>query len=153
MTIDALPGNGNPPRWRLLLASGAVVLWFGFLAVLTVTTANPVTVNRHQLLSSDSVVVGEFDVSSLRGSTATLRVHETLAGHEVASTLAVAGVERARIAGGGTYVIPLRGSGPDYRVTPAPAAFKEAPLVYPATDDVRRIVEEILIRQSPQPYH
>jgi len=44
----------------LILAGGVAIGWLSTLLILTVCTANPVTVNRQQILESDVVVKGKI---------------------------------------------------------------------------------------------
>lgn len=152
VTTDAPAGTVRPSRVWLLLAAAAAAAWFTFLVVLAVLTANPVTVDRDQLLSSDAdaVVVATPTASAARS--VTLRVEKPLAGLNLPETLRVETDEPQRFESGRSYIVPVRRTADGYAVTPAPPALKHAPLVYPATDDALKAAEKILSTAAPDPY-
>jgi hypothetical protein len=150
VTPDEPAPAGRPSRGWLLLAATAAAAWFAFLVALAVLTANPVTVDREQLLDSDAVVAATPTASAARS--VTLRVEKTLAGLNVPDTLRAETDEPQRLTAGRRYIVPLRRTADGYAVTPAPRSLKYAPLVYPATDDALRAAEKILATAAPDPY-
>lgn len=149
MTTDGPPKEGRRRTGLLVAAAVLAAGWLGSLAVLALRTANPVTVNRAQLLSSDAVVIAEPGGGS--GWSVVLRVDSTLAG-DVPEEVRAGGVEPERFAAGGRFLVPLRETDAGFVVTPAPPALKGVPLVYPATDETVRAAKEILATASAKPY-
>ena len=136
--------------WLLLAAAGATAVWFLFLLLTAIETANPVTVNRKQLLASDALVVAVPGPSS--DGAVSLTVERSLAGVRLDGPLEVGGIEPERFAGGGAFLVPLIRKRDGYLVTPAPAALNGTPLVYPANDETLRAAEAIVAARSPNPY-
>ena len=127
--------------------------WIGALLFLAATTANPITVNREQLLSSDAVVVSVADDSAEVGMG--LFVEQILVvqpGVSIPSPLRVGGVEKERFEPGTRYVVPLKRDGQRWIVAPAPAAFDNEPLVYPGTRETVQVAEKILSTAAAKPY-
>lgn len=150
---------GPPPaskgRLRLAVAAAAAVVWLAALLTLALLTANPVTVNRTQVLTAETVVVGTAEPSA---GAVRLRVETTLAGRPTGDEISVAGPGAERFDRGGRYVVPLRRrpDGDSYEVALTPRPNREVergePLVYPATPDVIRTVESIVADRAPKPY-
>ncbi|HEX6984376.1 MAG TPA: hypothetical protein VF170_03315 [Planctomycetaceae bacterium] len=171
MTTDGPAGAGR--RWRgpLLLAAALTACWLAALLLLAVTTANPVTVNREQLLASDAVVVAVSDLSSARDGVVPLRVERVLAGGGVPESIRLREAGTDRLKDGSRFLVPLKRTNGGYVVTPVPPLRLErtsrgyavardphpepeegAAFVYPATDDVLRVAERILATGTPRPY-
>ena len=141
-----LPAEGQSiGRARRLWLWPAVILfavWFAFLVTLAVGTANPVTLNRAQIRHADLVV--EATVEKL--ATGECRVVRSWPeAPQLGPVITVAGLSELSVQAGETYLLPLergpRGAG--FRVAPTPPPLS-APLIYPADDDSRRQLEEIL---------
>ncbi len=152
MTADGPAPAGRGRLGLLIFACGVATAWLAFLAFLAFRTANPVTLNRAQLLSSDAVVIASPLPGSGKSGINTLRVEKVLAGVGVPDAVRFGVVEPERFSQAGRYVVPLRESEGGYVVTPTPPALNGVPLVYPATEDAVRAAEEILKTASDRPY-
>lgn len=144
------PPPGKPQgRLGRKLVFGIAVAWVAFLVAMVVTTANPVTLNRDQILmarTSGAVVVAE--VVDARGgqvrvanvlSTVEAFTDETAPGHE----LKLPGLSELKLKTGERVVLPLirwAGKG-GLVIAPTPTG---QPQVYPADKDVVRDVELLL---------
>lgn len=122
------------------MAVGIGTVWLLALAVLTAATANPVTLNREQILRSAVVVQARVD-DLQSGTCAVLDawgpdlVGEFIRIHNLADTPA---------RNGGEYLLPLSSAGPeDWNVTPTRLPHAP-PLIYPATDQAREQLQRIL---------
>lgn len=153
MTLDATARETGRTKLGLFIAAAVVAaIWLSLLAVLALRTANPVTVNRGQLLASDAVVVATPRQGRSRGRVVSLRIDKSLVGEDLPATLQVGGVEPGRFSDPGPYLVPLRRTENGFDVTPAPPALNRAPLVYPATAEVVRMAEVILATAAAKPY-
>lgn len=139
----------GPSRGLLIAAAGLLAGWFAFLALLAVFTANPVTLNRQQLLDADVVVLGVADGEPVN-DVAMFSVYRILAG-QAPKHLRLANVSSKRVQSGGRYILPLRNLDGKYAVAPTPPAYQSAPLIYPATDEAIRAAEQILVT-AEDPY-
>ncbi|MGC1275424.1 MAG: hypothetical protein WBC44_17085 [Planctomycetaceae bacterium] len=143
--------------------------WLGALLALAATTANPVTVNRSQLLAADAVVVARADLATVRDDTVSIDVGQILAGRDLPPSLRIIDAETGRFQKGSRYLIPLQKSADGYAVTPVPKLKLEATprglvlvpfddgegrtaVFYPATEDVLRATERILTTEAAKPY-
>jgi hypothetical protein len=144
------PGWGRT-AWLVATAVLAAA-WLGFLVFLATWTANPVTVNRAQLLLSDAVVVATPQPPKPQARSVSLRIEKVLAGKDVPEAFRVSGVEPARFSKAGRYLVPVRETGRGFIVTPAPINREGVPLVYPATEDALRVAEKILATAAAKPY-
>lgn len=152
MTSDRATAGAGRNKLGLLIAAGVLAaIWLSSLALLALRTANPVTVNRAQLLEADAVVVATPQPVK-KGHVASLRVERSLAGSDLPVTLDVGGIERERFSRAVPYLVPLRRTENGYVVTPAPTALNSEPLVYPATDEAVRVAEVILNTRTAKPY-
>jgi hypothetical protein len=142
-------GMSRTPRGLVWLAALVTAVWFAVLLVLAATTANPVTLNRQQLLASDVVVVAAADPGAAREGFVSLRIEDRLAGREVPTRLRVGGIELRRLEGAERHLVPLRLTPGGWVVTPTPYG---QPLVYPATEETLRVAKEILTTGAPRPY-
>ena len=157
------PASTTPrySRWALPLAAVCVLVWLAILVAMAVRTANPVTVNRAQLLESDALVVAVAEPSSGSAArTVTLRVERKIAGVAVPQTVVVPWPDPGRFSAGTAYLVPLRRTEDrtGFLVTPAPMPsdskrpISDWEFIYPATPDVLRHVEAILETGVAQPY-
>jgi len=144
---EAVPAERRRRDPRFYLALGIGVVWLLILAGLSLWTANPVTVNRKQLLLADAVIVAE-----IVEPTGKIKVSSVLKGRadgdlQPDSSLSV------RRAGdhwtaGESRVLPLRRDA-DGNWTIAPAPLPDTVhLDYPANEDVLEQVDEILQRSA-----
>lgn len=153
MTADGPPRKTGRGRLGLLIAAAVLAAtWIAFLVWLAVRTANPVTVNRAQLLMSDAVVIATVQPSGSSSRSVSLRIDKVLAGRLESETLRVGGVEPGRFSHGGRFLVPLRETDHVFVVTLAPVTQEGVPLVYPATDDALRAAEKILATGTDTPY-
>ena len=129
-----------PRRTAAHFAWGLAVLWIAALAALAITAANPVIVNRKQVLEAELVVTAR--VVDRGTGECTIAEQWTPGPRLVAITVSNLGETRA--VPGETYVLPLElGAGGRYAVIP-PRLSGAPPLVYPATPDVVSQVAELL---------
>lgn len=167
---DAPPAAPTPQRrWSLVVAVTATTAWLAALLALVVTTANPVTVNRSQLLAADAVVVADADLGSVRGPTVMIQVEKTLAGRILPRTLRIVSEDVDRIEEGKPYLFPLSATRDGYAVAPVPQLRIQAgphglvltpiedgdertAVFYPATEDVLQAAERILTTEAVRPY-
>lgn len=144
--------------------------WLVALLGLAVTTANPVTVNRSQLLAADAVVLAEADRGSVRANTIAIEVDEVLWGRHLPRTVRIVSEETDRFESGVRYLVPLHATQDGYAVAPVPKlrlqagarglvltpaeddGDKRTAVFYPATDDVLQAAERILTTQTARPY-
>jgi hypothetical protein len=138
----------SPPR-RLWLWPAVILfaVWFAFLLTLALFSANPVTLNRRQVREADLVV--EATIESL--ATGECRIVRTWPeAPQLGPIITIAGLADLAVRAGETYLLPLerlpRGAG--FRIALAPPPLSK-PLIYPADDDSRRQLEEILGEQEP----
>lgn len=150
------PAAGTPGRGPAWIIFAGALAWIGVLLVLVLSAANPVVVNRAQVLDADVIVLGEWQP----GPTPRLTVERTWK-----STLAEPSVEVRPLDGAsprGRVIVPLtRVSSRLFTVThgrlPNPpehpaagrmpreiATAEVRPQVYPATDAVIRQLEAFL---------
>ena len=144
---DSPPGMAAR-RFRRTLVFAAAACWIVFLAALALWTANPVTLNRDQILiarSSGAVIIGQV-LSTKLGQ---IKVEEVLTaadelpieiapGREItADSLADAGIQD-----GDRAVLPVvvRPSG-EVSLVPTPSGTTRA---YPATTEVVNAVKQLI---------
>ena len=121
-------------RRVLRFAIAIATLWFGVLAVLVLSTANPIVLNQRQLRLADVVV--EADAEQV------YRVWAVRGQPPEASTI---DFERPAEATG-RVLAPLRRTREGYEVVPVPMSRDEPAvrLVYPATDASRAALQEAI---------
>lgn len=134
------PANGRPTVLRLAAISFAS--WLVALVALALTSANPVTLNRQQILRSEVVV--EAVVANVTAGEC--RVIQSWPEGAVGETVRVVGLDLLPIETGEAYMLPLASA--DDRtyqiVLTAPPA--SVALIYPATDAARNQLEVLLAR-------
>ena len=128
-------------KWLMVTTAFAVAWWIG-LSLLTVLSANPITVNRQQIVDSDVVVVAQ--VQDLTSGSVT--VTQQWIDPNPQTRLNVSGLSEFHVKNGDTIVLPLTG-GPDgtfylTRVHPTRANPNGTTYIYPATDVVLEQVDE-----------
>lgn len=138
-------GENTPKRRRRFwLALGLFTTWFVCLLVLALLTANPVTLNRRQILDADLVV--EAQVKNI--ATGECRVISVRPDALLGEKIVVAGLSDLNIEPEKAYLFPLRretGTG-TYSVMPTPPPESQV-LVYPASDEALLQLEQILKSQ------
>jgi len=122
-------------------------VWFVFLATLALRTANPVTLNRAQIRNADLIV--EASVEKL--ATGECRVVQSWPeAPQLGPVITVEGLADLSVRPGEAYLLPLQRSEQNggFRIAPAPPGMSK-PLIYPADDESRRQLEEILAAPEP----
>jgi hypothetical protein len=103
-------------------------------------TANPVTLNRDQILRADLVITGKIESEPAQGEVSVSREWKK---NGLNGMIHVENLEDARVSRGATYLMPLSHASTGYRVTEARLA-NSAAFVYPATPVAIEQLEEIL---------
>lgn len=137
------PADARPVgrRWRWAVALFAV--WLVGLVALAVLTANPVTLNRQQILQAARIVEAEV----LDQNDGRCRIVQSWPAGDEGTTIRINELRFSQVRAGDVYLFPLGRLGSDstYRIvtTPPPEA---APLFYPATPVARLQLADILDR-------
>jgi len=116
------------------------VIWCAILIGMAWLTANPVTLNRDQILRADFVITGVVESEPAIGEVSVSREWKK---NGLSGKIHVENLEEAKVRRGGTYLMPLSHASTGYRVTEARLA-NSAALVYPATPVATAQLEEIL---------
>lgn len=133
---DRRSATSRPLRWWIALAVAAA--WILSLAALAWLTANPVTLNRDQILRSTRVVTAR-----VIDAAGTCEVERQWTSGPKLSSLSVGNLEQTGAEVGARYILPLIPSARNqFQVTPLR---HEGPLlIYPATAEAERQLQEIL---------
>lgn len=132
------PGVPIPPptpaslrRSRMLLVIAAVLTaaWMVALLVMAHYTANPVVLNREQILESPYVVTGTVVGEPASGKVAVEREWKKQA---LSGTISIANLAATGAKSGVSYIIPLSKPDESLHVTEVPNS-EGMPLIYPAT--------------------
>lgn len=141
-----LPGGGETVgSARGLWLWPAVLLfavWFAFLVTLAVLSANPVTLNRAQIRRADVVVEATVEDPA----TGACRIERSWPeAPQLGAVIRIANLGELGVRTSETYLLPLerKERGPGFRIVPTPPPLSK-PLIYPAGDESRRQLEEIL---------
>lgn len=125
--------------WPAVLLFG---IWFTFLVTLAVRTANPVTLNRRQIREADLIVEATIENAATGECHIVRSWPEAL---QLGPVVTIVGLADLAVRTGTAYLLPLerneRGAG--YRIAPTPPPLSK-PLIYPADDESRRQLEDIL---------
>jgi hypothetical protein len=135
--------NPQPSRTGAGIAWGLALAWIAVLATLAITAANPLIVNRKQVLEADEVglVVVARIVDWDAGE---CRVEKQWTPGPPVDAITVTNLNETRAEQGETFVLALEyRAGGTYVVIPAPPSGGPL-LVYPATPDVVSQVAKIL---------
>ena len=116
------------------------VCWWIVLGLLAARTANPVTVNRTQILKARYVVTAKVIDASSQGKITVLKEWKANA---INGTIAVSGLPAAGAKAGSMYVIPLS-RGPDGLLVSATPVSGGLPQIYPASIDSALQLRSIL---------
>jgi hypothetical protein len=130
----------RPSRGLLLFAIAVTVIWCALLMVMAWLTANPVALNRDQILRADLVITGQVEGDPHAGEVSV--VHEWKK-NGLKGSIHVENLEDTGARAGETYLMPLAPAATGYRVTEARLA-NSAVLIYPATPAAVAQLEEIL---------
>ncbi len=125
------------PRTVFIAATLVVLAWYVFLISIAATTGNPITLNRVQLEESRVIIAGRVDAGGH------VQVDQEFKGRAPAREFELADFPYPA----GRYILPLR-PGPDgIEITPSRLPNK-ARLIYPATPESIRQLEELLTEEA-----
>lgn len=148
----ATPTEATLRRSRILLVIAAVLaaVWIVALLVLAHYTANPVMLNREQILDAPYVVTGTVTGDPASGHVSVDREWKRQA---LSGTISVANLSATGAKAAGTYIIPLSKPDATLQVTEAPNS-NGIPLIYPASpaalDQLKAIVDnQAGLRKQP----
>ena len=139
----AVPDSRISPRTLLFVCLGLAVAWWIALGVLALLTANPVTLNREQILRSQDVVTGKV-IDAQRG---TVEVEKQWKQDGLARTIEVDRLIEAGAKESRAYIIPLEKTANGLQVTRSRPP-DEKPLIYPATSDAAAQLTQLLAERS-----
>jgi hypothetical protein len=128
----------------LVIAAVLAAAWMVAILLLAHYTANPVTLNREQILESPFVVIGTVVGDPARGHVSVEREWKRQA---LSGTIDVANLSATGVKTGQTYIIPLSKPDQSLQVTEAPNSNGTA-LVYPATPDALDQLKSIVDDQA-----
>lgn len=143
MRMDAPDSTDSPEasvaRMRFALAAAFAGMWLIGLSVFSILTANPVTLNREQVLSAADVLT----VIVEDANAGTVRVEKSW--QEVVSEpqLTLPNLPATRPATGDRLLIPVSRTRGGWRVTLSKLP-NEPPLVYPVTPDSETQLKQLL---------
>ncbi|TWT55275.1 hypothetical protein KOR42_29020 [Thalassoglobus neptunius] len=120
----------------LLIAVVIGAVWLSLLLWLTVQYANPVILNRSQILRSQAVLDGRFP--TLENEFIAVEDEES---QEKSQPVRFTNFSELTVQPDQEYLVPVIIDGDKITVTPSP--IKDIPLIYPATDEARKQLAEI----------
>ena len=142
-SADAVPNADAPSsksRGRLFFAAGVAGVWILGLIVLAVLTANPVTLNREQILRSDYVVTARREAAD----SPVLIVQKEWKHAENLDEVTITNLDEVQMAAGPEFLVPLERIGPKrFLITPTTLP-NRAPLIYRATPEAEAQLKEVL---------
>lgn len=127
-------------RTILIAAAAVAVLWWIALGMLALFTANPVTLNREQILRSSYVVTGKV-VDAERG---TVEVEKEWKQSGFGGTVHVGRLEETGARAGRSYIIPIEKAADGMLNVTRSRLPNEAPLIYPATAEAAAQLSRLL---------
>lgn len=130
----------RPSRGSLLFVIVVTVVWCALLMVMAWRTANPVALNRDQILRAELVITGKVAGDPHAGEVSVIREWKK---NGLKGSIHVENLEDTGARAGETYVMPLAPAATGYRVAPARLE-GGAVLIYPATPAAIAQLEEIL---------
>ena len=133
------PREASSARQRFALAAAFAGLWLIGLGVLSILTANPITLNRDQVLSATDVLTAVVE-DAKAGS---VRVEKSWRGAVSEDHLALSNLSATKPAAGDRLLIPVSRSRGGWRVTLSKLS-NEPPLVYPATPESEGQLRQLL---------
>lgn len=134
----ALGGTSKAGRW-FALAAGLAGLWIIGLGILSMLTANPVTLNRDQILEATDVLIAV--VEEVR--TGQIRVEKSWKDAVHDEQLTLPNLRETKPDAGQRLLIPVTFVRPSWQVTPSKLP-REPPLVYPASEESERQLRHLL---------
>ncbi len=126
-------------RWRFRLAVALIIAWLAVLSLLSYFTANPVTLNRDQILESADVLTAVVE----NPATGNLRVLHAWKQRFDEKTLALPNLKSTEAVPGETYFVPISAAGAEWIVTPSKLP-QHLPLIYAATPEAERQLKSLL---------
>jgi hypothetical protein len=133
-------------RGPLIFSSALAIVWCAILIAMAWLTSDPITLNRDQILGADFVITGRVESDPAAGEVTVLREWHKNA---LSGTIHVENLGDVRVRTGQTYLMPLSHAPTGYRITEARLA-NSALLVYPATQEAVRQLEQILPERAPE---
>lgn len=131
-------------RTRFLAVAVLAGLWIAMLAILALATANPVTLNREQILHAPYLVTAKV-ISRRDGLVSVSREWKHGAGlPSDKDTVKLENLEDAGVREGGEYVFPVRKRPDGTLVVYETRLPNGRPLAYPATDAALKAIEALL---------
>lgn len=124
--------------WFVLAASFAG-LWVLGLGVLSFLTANPITLNRDQILDATDVLTAVVDDAK----DGHVRVEKSWKDKAFDERLTLSNLSETKPAAHQRLLIPVTFARPNWLVTPSKLP-REPPLVYPATEESERQLRHLL---------
>ncbi len=145
-TVSPTKAVKSASRFRLLPAVVVTFIWLSTLALLSLWTANPVTVNRTQIMQSQYILTGRI-VDPVKGTVEVLDFKQTtgkqadnLLLHQTVTLQPV----RENWQADSERIFPVyRDKSGKWIITPAPLP-KFRYVDYPATDSIRKEIDKIL---------
>lgn len=136
---QSLPATSGVRR-RFVFAAAFAGLWMIGLAVLSLRTSNPVTLNRDQILAATDVltaVVEDAEAGQVRVDKSWKDVvHE--------DHLRLSNLHELRVSHSERLLIPITGSRRDWQVAPSKLPPNGPPIVYPVTPESERQLRHLL---------
>lgn len=136
---DTAPAQDSPAARRRRMAVLIALAWCAALACLVLTSANPVTLNRRQILDAAAVVT--VQISDRQSGVC--QVTRQWSGAPLPGQITVQQLNETSATADGEWILPLEARNDQLKVLPSllPSG---ARLVYPATPDAVRQLETIL---------
>ena len=129
------------PRQKSLFVVAAVTVatWMFLLLLLSITTANPVTLNRDQIIDSTDVV------TALVGDpqSGVIQIQQSWKSVVTEGELKIADLAALSVTKGDRFIIPVLRNKDAWYVTPSKLP-KNPRLIYPASDEAERQLKSIL---------
>lgn len=129
-------------RWQRKLFSIAALLaatWMVLLLVLSVTSANPVTLNRDQIIEATDVLTVLIK-DRQRGE---VQVEKSWKSELSDNELAVTDIASMGVVSGERFIIPVTREGGKWQIMPSKLP-NNARLIYPASPEAERQLKSIL---------
>ena len=133
------PREASSAKKRFALATVLAGLWVAGLGVLSFLSANPITLNREQVLSATDVLTAVVEEPRAE----TVRVEKSWKGAVSEDQLALSNLSATKTAAGDRLLIPVSKSRDGWRVTLSKLP-NEPPLVYPATPESETQLRQLL---------
>lgn len=133
------PREASSARQRFALAAAFAGLWLIGLGVLSFLSANPITLNREQVLSATDVLTAVVEEPRAE----TVRVEKSWKGAVSEDRLALSNLQATNPRAGDRLLIPVSRSRGGWRVTLSKLP-NEPPLVYPATAESEGQLRQLL---------